>query len=370
MVHRRVKRYAPKQRVDERLLLTYLTVLVGGLAMVYSASSIIADARFGYHLHFFRNQLLWAVLSLTAVYVICRLDLSQAARYTPLVFLGTLVLLGLVFLFDPRNGSHRWIQVGPLTFQPSELFKFITVAFLAFSFSNQRRDVTDTRELFGRYVPLVGIGLILILLEPDLGTTVVVFVTALGMLFLAGAHLRHLAAALLPLLGVGALVVFGLGYKKARVLDFLASLSDPLQGCYQTKQAALSLGAGGLLGVGFGDGRQKLFFLPYPHTDFILASIGEELGLIGLLVLLTCLFYILWRGFRVAAKQPDRFGYLLAAGMTLSLFVNCAVNIGVVTVLLPVTGLALPFVSYGGSCLLMSSAAVGVLLSLSRRTTA
>jgi cell division protein FtsW len=142
---------------------------------------------------------------------------------------------------------------------------------------------------------------------------------------------------------------------------------DPLEGSYQVTQAALTLGAGGLMGTGLGEGRQKLFFLPYPHTDFVFAAIGEEIGMIGLFAVLILLGFILWRGFKIAAAQPDRFGYLLASGMTWSLFINIGINLGVVTALLPVTGLPLPFISYGGSSLLMSSAAIGVLLNLSRR---
>jgi cell division protein FtsW len=150
-------------------------------------------------------------------------------------------------------------------------------------------------------------------------------------------------------------------------MDFIAAMSDPLLGSYQAKQAALTLGAGGLMGTGLGEGRQKLFFLPYPHTDFIFAATGEEVGLFGLLIIMGLLFYVLRRGLKIAGAQPDRFGYLLASGMTLSLFINVAINIGVVTSLLPVTGLPLPFISYGGSSLLMSSAAIGVLLNLSQR---
>jgi cell division protein FtsW len=162
-------------------------------------------------------------------------------------------------------------------------------------------------------------------------------------------------------------VVFVFGYKKARILDHIAAVADPLQGSYQVKQSALTLGAGGLLGAGLGEGRQKLFFLPYPHTDFIFSATGEEVGFIGLVCLLIGLFFILWRGFKIAAAQPDRFGYLMAAGTTWSLFINMAVNIGVVTAIIPVTGLPLPFISYGGSSLLFSSAGIAVLLNLSRR---
>ncbi|HWR84155.1 MAG TPA: putative peptidoglycan glycosyltransferase FtsW, partial [Candidatus Deferrimicrobium sp.] len=367
MLPRKTGRFQEKRKIDERLLLAYLIALVSGLAMIYSSSSVLAEARFGSHLYFFRNQLLWAFLSLVAIIVVCKLDLCKTAVFSPLALMLVLAALAAVFLMTPRNGAHRWLYLGPMTVQPSELFKFVAVFYLAFSLSNRERDVTDMRQVLRRYGPLLGVGLILIMLEPNLGTTIVATVTALGMFFLAGARLKHLFGGLGVLAASAVIVVFGLGYKKARVLDYIASVIDPLQGSYQTKQAALTLGAGGLFGFGLGDGRQKLFFLPYPHTDFIFATMGEEIGFIGLLAVMACLFFILWRGLRIAAAQPDRFGYLLAAGMTLSLFVNCAVNIGVVTCLLPVTGLPLPFFSYGGSSLLISSAAVGVLLNLSRR---
>jgi len=368
MVRRKTRLSQSKRRIDEKLLLAYLITLAAGLATVYSTSSVLAEAKFESHLYFLWHQLLWAGLSLATIAIICKIDLAKAAVYSLPAFLAVLVALGVVFLMPERNGSHRWLELGPLTIQPSELFKFVMIFFLAFFLSNRKQNIADSRQLLRRYAPLLGTGLALILLEPDLGTTIVAFLTALGIFFLAGARLRHLLAALVPLMGTAAFAVFVLGYKKLRMENYVASVSDPLRGGYQSMQAALTLGAGGIFGVGFGDGRQKLFFLPYPHTDFAFAAMGEEIGLIGLLVVLGCLFYILWRGLKIAGGQPDRFGYLLASGITLSLFVNCAINIGVVTCLLPVTGLALPFISYGGSSLLVSSAALGVLLNLSKRT--
>ncbi len=355
-----------KNRIDEALLALYLIAVLAGLVMIYSTSSMLAESRFGSHLLFFKNQIMWSLLSFAAVYFLARIDLRRFAVYSAPALLLTIALLALVFIMPARNGSHRWLFLGPFTIQPSELFKFILIFFLAFSLSNSRRNLGDLKQLFFPYVPIIAIGLALILLEPDLGTCIVTFMTALALFFLAGAKVRHIATGLLPLIGTAAVVVFGFGYKKARILDYLSAVVDPLQGSYHSKQAALTLGAGRILGVGLGDGRQKLFFLPYPHTDFIFAAIGEEVGLIGLLLILGIFFAILWRGLRTAYAQPDRFGYLLAAGMTISLFINIAVNIGVVTSLLPVTGLALPFLSYGGSSLLTSSAAIGVLLNLSR----
>lgn len=362
-----MKRSTTKGAIDEQLLAAYLAALVIGLVMIYSTSSIMAEGRFGSHLLFLRQQCLWTLLSLAVVFVISKLNLQRLAIYSAPAVALSMVLLVLAFFGPARNEAHRWIVLGPMSGQPSEVFRFALIFYLAFSLANPRRDLTDLRRLLIPYLPLVGIGLALILLEPDLGSTIVISITVIGIFFLAGARLKHLAAATMPLAAVGTAVVFGLGYKKDRIIDFMAAVADPLQGSYQAKQAALTLGAGGWLGVGLGEGRQKLFFLPYPHTDFIFAASGEEIGLVGLMIILTVLFYILWRGLKISYAQPDKFGYLLGAGMTLSLFVNIAVNIGVVTSLLPVTGLPLPFISYGGSSLLMSSAAVGVLLNLSRR---
>ena len=367
MVSRRIKRFRSDARFDEPLFIACVIALVAGLIMIYSTSSILADSRFGSHFYFLWHQLVWAVLSLTALVVISKIDLGKLSVYSPLALLLTLVLLGLVFLMPARNSAHRWLELGPLTVQPSELFKFVMIFFLAFSLTQKRQDITDARQLLRRYAPLLGTGLALILLEPHLGNTIVVLLTAGGMFFLAGMRIKHILLSVMPVMGTAAFVVFVLGYKKARVFDYIASLVDPLQGSYQAKQAALTLGAGGIFGMGLGEGRQKLFFLPYPHTDFIFAAMGEEIGLIGLLFVLSCLFFILWRGLKIAAAQPDRYGYLLASGITLSLFINIALHIGVATCLLPVMGLALPFFSYGGSSLLISSAAVGVLLNLSKR---
>jgi cell division protein FtsW len=353
--------------IDERLLYGYLLTLVVGLVMVYSTSSILAESRFGSHLYFFRLQLLWAMISLAAMYVVMKVDLKRLAVYSAPGLLFTLLLLSLVFLMPARNGSHRWLFLGPVTVQPSEMFKFLMIVYLAFSLSNAKRDITKLKKLLFPYLPIIGLGLVMILAEPDLGSTVVIFTTAVGVFFLAGARMKHLLAAALPLIGSALFVVFVVGYKKARVVDWMTSLIDPLQGGYQLKQAALTLGSGGILGTGLGEGRQKLFFLPYPHTDFIFAATGEEVGLFGLMIVLGLLFFMLYRGLRIARLQPDRFGFLLAAGMTWSLFVSISINIGVVTGLLPVTGLPLPFISYGGSSLLVSSASIAVLLNLSRR---
>lgn len=363
-----MKRLLKNNSIDEHLLFAYLGIMLIGLVMIYSTSSIIAESRFGSHLLFIKNQIIWALLSLAVMFVIVKLDLKRISVYSAPALLLVLFMLALVFLMPARNGSHRWLILGFINIQPSELFKFVMIFYLSFSLANPKRNISELKQLLFPYLPIIGLGLFLILAEPDLGTTIVVFLSALGIFFLAGARMKHLFWGFVPLISMASLVVFGLGYKKARILDYLDSVMDPLMGSYQVKQAALTLGSGGLMGMGLGEGRQKLFFLPYPHTDFIFAAIGEEVGMLGLMFILALFFFIIFKGLKIASTQTDQFGYLLASGMTLSLFINIAINLGVVTAILPVTGLPLPFLSYGGSSLLISSAAVGVLLNLSRRT--
>lgn len=356
-----------KAAIDDRLLFAYLAIAVVGLVMIYSNSSILAASRFGSHLMFFKQQFIWTILSLAVMFVIYKIDLKRYAIYSAPALLITIFLLCLVFLMPARNGSQRWLMLGGFTLQPSELFRFLLVIYLAFSLANPKRDIAKLKQVLFPYVPIVGLGLLLIAMQPDLGSVIVITMTVVGIFFLAGARFKHLAIVASAAAIGGSFMVFVIGYKQARILSYLTSVLDPLQGSYQVRQAALTLGSGGVFGVGLGDGAQKLFFLPYPHTDFIFAAMGEEIGMIGLLFVLGLLFYMLWRGLKIAAAQPDRFGYLLAAGVTWALFVNIAINLGVVTALLPVTGLPLPFLSYGGSSLLTNSAAIGILLHLSRR---
>ncbi len=362
-----MKRLSAKRAVDERLLIAYLITVTIGLAVIYSASSIMAESRFGSHTYFIRQQLLWAGLSVAAIWLISKVDLERLAIYSVPALFISLGLLAAVFIMPARNEAHRWLFLGPLTLQPSELFKFIMIVYLSFSLSNPKRNLNEIGQLVIPYVPLIGAGLALVVLEPDLGVAIVIAITGLAIFFLAGTPMKFLLSTAAPMIAAASVIVFVIGYKKARIIDYMTSIADPLNGSYQVKQAALTLGSGGLIGTGFGDGRQKLFFLPYPHTDFIFASAGEEIGLLGLAGILFLLFYMLWRGLKIAAAQPDRFGYLLASGMVVTLFCSIAINIGVVTAMLPVTGLPLPFISYGGSSLLISSAAIGVLLNLSRK---
>jgi cell division protein FtsW len=353
--------------MDRKLLYSASALVIAGLVMVYSSSSVMAQAKFGSNFFFLQKQLMWLVIALMAGWVILKVDLKKLSAYSVPLLLITLVMLAAVFLMPARNGSHRWLFIGPFSIQPSELFKFLVIFYLAFSLSQKRRDIRQFKQFVWPYVPLIAIGLILIILEPGLGSAITISLTVLAIFFIAGVRLLHLAVFTVPFAALGSFMVFVLGYKSTRVYDYLAAIESPLSGSYQVKQAVLTLGAGGIFGTGIGDGRQKLFFLPYPHTDFIFASIGEELGFIGLIILLALFFQLIWRGMKIARFQPDRYGYLLAMGVTVSLFISVAINIGVVTALLPTTGIPLPLVSYGGTSLVVSICSVAVLLNLSRR---
>ncbi len=353
--------------MDRKLLYTVFALLGIGMIMIYSSSSVMAESRFGSHLFFLKRQIMWLILSAIAAYVILKIDLKKFAAYSVIPVFVSIILLALVFLFEARNGSHRWIFLGPLTIQPSELFKLAVIYYLAFSLAQKDKDITDYRQLLIPYVPLIGLGIGLIILEPGLGSAITITLTTVTIFYLAGMRLSHLFMVIGPFSFALYIMIFALGYKKARVMDFIQALTDPLAGSYQVKQAVLALGAGGLFGSGIGQGNQKLFFLPYPHTDFIFASIGEEVGLFGLMIILSLFYYMIYRGIKIARTQPDRFGYLLAMGITSTLAISILVNIAVVTTLMPTTGIPLPLLSYGGSALLISVSMIAILLNLSRR---
>jgi len=339
-----------------------------GTVMVYSSSSAIADgnSKFSGHAFFLKRQVIWLALALVTMLIAARINLDYIRRLIAPALILSLVLLVVVFFTPKVRDTHRWLSLGPFTMQPSELFKFVLVFYLAHSLSQKGRTLDDARLYLWPYGPIVGLGVILIVIEPDLGSVLVLGVTAIIILFLAGARLTHLVLAMGSSSLALYLLVFVIGYKRSRVDDYLASLADPMLAPHQVKQAILSLACGGLFGVGLGDGIFKQFFLPEPHTDFIFASIGEELGLLGLVFTLALLLGIIWRGLRIATAQTDRFRFLLATGLTVCLAVNIIINIAVVLGLIPTTGLTLPFLSYGGSSLVMSSVAIGILLNLSR----
>jgi cell division protein FtsW len=358
-----------KARGDRSLVLLTLLLMVTGVVMIYSASAVLAGRQYGDSLFFFKRQMLWAVVGLVAMMVASHVPYEFWNRMALPLVLGTVVLLGLVLIPGigiELNGSRRWFRLGPLTLQPSEAARLCTVIYLA-RYLMKKRNRLD--EFFRDFLPpmiVIGILLALIMGESDLGTAAVLGLVAGLMLFIGGARWRHLW--LMGLLAAPVLyaMIMKIGYRRQRWMAFLDPWRDPTDTGFQMIQSFLALGGGGPVGMGLGEGRQKLFFLPYPHTDFIFAVIGEELGLLGTLSVLVLFGMMAWRGLSISLKAQDPFGRHLAFGLTMMIVVQAMVNMAVVTGLLPTKGLTLPFLSYGGSSLVVNLTAVGILWNISR----
>jgi cell division protein FtsW len=357
-----------KLAFDRVMLITIMLLCVLGLVMVYSASAVLAADQYGSPYHFLIRQAVALVVGLCVMVVLMRANYRALGR-GPVVYtlFGITALLLVGSLASPAvNGTHRWIKLGPLSFQPSELAKLALILFLAWRLQRDQQDPQRSEKSLVPCLVLSGFFVFLVLLQPDLGTAVSLALLAGAMLFIAGTKVRLLA-------GIGAvglvalLLLVGMkGYQVRRVTAFLNPAADRLGAGYQVHQSVISVGAGGETGRGLGEGRQKLFFLPYPYTDFVFAVIGEELGLLGTLAVASGFFVLLWRGLRAAARAPDPFGCYLAAGVTIFLVAQALINMGVVLGMLPAKGLPLPFVSYGGSSLVAGLAASGILLNISQ----
>jgi cell division protein FtsW len=349
-----------------------LSLVLLGVVMVYSASAIVAADRFGDPFFFLKKQLFWAILGGALLWAALRLDYRRLERLVIPLLVISFVLLVLVLVppfGQSINGTRRWFRIGPLGFQPVELAKFSLVLYLA-SFLTRRRE--EIRTFWQGLFPLLlvaGTMALLTLVQPDLGNSLALVVLTLVLAYLAGARVQHMAwiaAAALPLV---ALAVALKPYRWRRMLAFVNPWDDPQGAGFQIIQSFLALGSGGLFGRGLGESKQKLFYLPEPYTDFIFAILGEELGLIGATLVVGLFAVLIWRGLRVGLRAPDAFGSYLALGITVMLATQTLVNLGVVTGALPTKGLPLPFVSFGGSALLMTMFSAGVLLNISQHAT-
>ena len=357
-----------KSKPDYLLLLVVMVLISIGTVMIYSGSAILADKRFDSPTFFVKKQILWAGISLFLILVLTKIDYHRYEKFANLLLLVSLILLVVVLFSQPTKGAARWIRAGPVVFQPSELFKYALVLFLAHSLAKRKNKIKNFKYVLLPYFVILGVASFLILKEPHLGAVLSVSAIFLVMLFVAGAKVKHLFLISAPLVLGIFILVFAFGYKKQRVDDYLKSIQHPLQGSYQMKQSVLGLGCGGILGEGLGEGKQKLFFLPEPHTDFILATIGEEGGFLTSASVMFLLFILALRGLSIANRAPDDFGFFLAWGVSFCIFVCALINSGVVVGLLPTTGIPMPFISYGGSSLIFSSMGIGVLLNISRQT--
>ncbi len=359
---------AKRVGVDKWLFGATLVLTVIGLLMVFSASAVMAKERFGSPYAFVIRQSLWAAFGLTAMVLLMKIDYRRYNNSNvvfPAVAVSVLLLL-VAFLMHDSHATHRWIRFGALSFQPSEIAKPALVLFLAWFLQNRMQTIEDFR---GTILPAALPSLIfiaLILKEPDLGTALVCAgVTAL-MLYLAGMNMKYLGLAALASAPVLYFMLFRVKWRRDRILAFLNPESDPLGKGFHIIQSLIAVGTGGLSGTGFMDGRQKLFYLPEPHTDYIFANIAEELGLIGAIAVVGLFIVLGYRGMRAAILSKDPFARFLAFGITATLLIQAFFNISVVLALVPTKGITLPFISYGGTSLFIMLASIGVLLNITR----
>jgi cell division protein FtsW len=351
------------------LAITYV-LLVLGLIMVFSASGIMAETRYGDSTYFLKRQGLWLVLGLIVMHVTANMDYHVWQRMAPYVMVGTGLLLLVVLiplLGSEVKGARRWIRWGGVSLQPAEMAKVAVVIYLASFLSRKEGHVEEFRSGFLPPVVLVGGMAGLVLLEPDMGTAVVLGLVLVCLLFSGGARLSHLGGLVAVLLPLAAAVAYGSEYRRKRLLSFIDPWQDPMDTGFQLSQSFVALGSGGILGVGLGESKQKLFFLPEVHADFVLALIGEELGYVGTASLIVLFGFFVLKGFQISGKAPDKLGSQLALGVTLLVGGQALINAGVVAGLLPTKGLTLPLVSYGGSSLVVTLLGIGILLSVSRK---
>ena len=354
-----------------RLMAATSAALIGvGLVMILSASSVEAFRTYGSSFLFFRKQLLGAAIGLLALVGLARVDYRRLRAVARPLFWLTLCLLVAALLPGvgvTGGGSSRWLSFGAVTIQPSELAKLSLILLSAHVLERKGGWVGDLRELVVPVLPMAGLACVLMLAQPDLGTSIIAMASVTVVLYLSGARLRHLGA----IVGCGALGAVGLilsqGYQRARLASYLNPWADPLKGGYQIIQGQIALGTGRLFGVGLGASRQKWSYVPNAHTDFIFAIIGEELGLIGALVVLAGFAFFAYLGIRIAREAPDRFGFLVAGGITAWIGIQAVINVGAVTGMLPITGVPLPMISFGGTSLVLTMAGIGILLSIARR---
>ncbi|HOV79785.1 MAG TPA: stage V sporulation protein E [Bacillota bacterium] len=361
----RLKKGSP----DFVLFLTVMSLLSLGLIMVFSASEYSTLIYFNDSFYFFKRQLLWALFGLTAMFVMMNYDYWRIKRFVgPLIVVAfmMLVLVLVPGIGKEVNGARRWIGIGPLPFAPAELVKLCVIVFTAYGLARQREMVRYFARGVLPYLSVTGLAAGLILMQPDLGTAVSLAGVVFIMIYAAGARLSHLGAVVVAGLVAVCFAIALEPYRLQRFLAFLDPWADPQGSGFHIIQGLYAIGSGGLFGLGLGQSRQKFLYLPENHTDFIFAITAEELGFIGASLVIVLFILFVWRGLKIAVTSPDPFASLLATGITAWVGVQAVINIGVVTGSLPVTGIPLPFISFGGTSLLFTMTGVGILLNISR----
>ena len=363
------------KRKNDIILVAAVTILLTiGIVMIFSASAVVAHEKHGSLLYFYYKQILWGFLCIFAIFVFSRIKLYGLRNgKLPLM----LVVISLVFLFglfiwgDKVNGARRWYSFGFASFQPSEFTKIALIIYFAQVFA--RKKSTTLRDWKKGLLPLILILMLVIIpiyYQPDLGTVIMICLISATMTFLSNVRFKHVLGAFIAILPAFLLKINSSPYQMDRIKSWLLNWNNPLGSGYQIKQSLISLGNGGILGSGIGRSKQKFFFLPDSHTDFIFSILGEELGFIGTSLVLILFLIILWRGISIARNANTTFDQYLAVGLTMNLVLYGFMNAAVTTMLIPTTGMPMPFISYGGSFLLSVGVSVGILMNIVRNESA
>lgn len=357
-----------KIRIDLSLLIVTILLLIFGLLMVYSASSVVASYKYNDEFYFIKRQAIFAGISIVLLIVIICVDINKIYKFTTLIFIISILFLILVLVPGigmVRGGARSWIGIGSVSFQPSEFMKLSMILLLSKYFSKFDKDLIKFKN-FIFIIILIGAVFLLIMLQPDFGTGLVIVLCSILLLFVTGAPLKYFF--LLMMIGVLGIIglVISAPYRMIRIFAFLDPWSDPLGSGFQAIQSIYALAPSGLFGLGYGKSIQKHFFLPEPQNDFIFAIVAEELGLIGALILLMLFLFLIWRMYVIGRKVINPYYRYLSYGIGLSFFVQVFINIGVVIGLLPITGITLPIISYGGTSLMMSISLIAVVLNISK----
>jgi len=345
-----------------------LVLAAGGIVMVYSASGMMSNDRYHNSMMFFIKQLIWISVGFLSFLFFRKFDYNKLKDNTTVILAATFLLLVLVLIFAPSiNGARRWFRFGPFSFQPAELAKFTVVIFLAKYIHNWNKKMNDFKT--GMFKPFLIMGpiLLLVFLEKDFGIPTIIFVTIIILLFVGGAKLKHLFLIFLPIIPIAIVFILKYKYRLSRLTIFLNPWSDPDGAGYQIIQSLSAFGSGGLWGRGLGESKINNLFLPESHTDFIFPIIGEEIGFLGTILVVILFIILFYTGTQIAKYAKNTFGSILAFGITLTISLQAIVNMGVCLDLLPNKGLPLPFISFGGSSLLMTFTSIGILLNICRQ---
>lgn len=357
------------KKYDKLLLLAVIAIIIFGIIMIYSASSIWAEYKYQDPFKFVKAQSAFFLLGLLCFFIISKLDINILYKKANLILLICFILLVLVLIpgiGSIRNGSRSWFGIGSLGIQPSEFAKLGLIIYVAKYLANNRKIIKDVKKGVLPILLVIGVFFVLIMLEPDFGTAMVIVLTLVVMIFISGVKLSFfIKVGLLGLLGIVGLIIIA-PYRMERIVSFLNPWVDPLGSGYQIIQSLYAIGPGGLLGQGFLNSHQKQFYLPEPQTDFIFSIISEEFGFLGILIVTSFIAFIFYRIINIALKENNLFKKYLAFGLGFGIIIQSLLNIAVVIGLIPVTGVTLPFLSYGGSSLLISMISIGIILNISK----